>query len=529
MKKILRYFRDFYRQCGGLVLGYLALTIVHKTLAFVSPPALQRLIDAVIGGDRGEFLRMLVANAGIAVAFVIALYWRNYHGERTESRVTAYAEQRVFSDMLRMPYRELKKNLLGHYLHLIDRDVDQITGLAFYDLSVFVLNIVMTAAMLVYLLQCDWVLSMVVLAVLPLFVVLTKLQLPKMKQCQEQVIAKQEDLNDKIDECYNGNESIRSSNAEAFFMKRFEQSIAQWLRVKREYIFRDCTYDMLSITGLMNLANIAIYCIGGWRALNGKISVGTIMTFTMYFSTLWNSIEGFMIFFKEYRMKQISLSRLDEMHALCEEPRAAQPLPPFEKLSCQQIGFAYAEKPVFSDFSMVVNKGERILLTGENGSGKSTVARLLTGLMSPDQGAIYYNDQRIDGIDAAALREKVLLIPTEPFIIEGTVEENLWGRESGQPMDRLAIDRPIEKNGGNLSNGQKKQLQLYRSLAANAEVVIFDEPFNFIDRESKEMLWNEILQTFSDRTLIVISHDPFPSKDCHRIVHLGAREESRAG
>lgn len=64
-------------------------------------------------------------------------------------------------------------------------------------------------------------------------------------------------------------------------------------------------------------------------------------------------------------------------------------------------------------------------------------------------------------------------------------------------------------------------------MAANAEVVIFDEPFNFIDRESKEMLWNEILQTFSDRTLIVISHDPFPSKDCHRIVHLGARRKPR--
>ena len=72
-------------------------------------------------------------------------------------------------------------------------------------------------------------------------------------------------------------------------------------------------------------------------------------------------------------------------------------------------------------------------------------------------------------------------------------------------------------------------MQLCRSLAASAEVLIFDEPFNFIDREAKEEFWNEILQTFSGRTLIVISHDPFPGKDCDRQIAMDRQNAQERG
>lgn len=93
----------------------------------------------------------------------------------------------------------------------------------------------------------------------------------------------------------------------------------------------------------------------------------------------------------------------------------------------------------------------------------------------------------------------------------------LWPRKANRKKWRQPFRRP------------EKQLQLCRSLAASAEVLILDEPFNFIDREAKEAFWNEILQTFSDRTLIVISHDPFPGKDCDRKVEVGQRSSEGQG
>lgn len=521
MKRIIRYFRDFYAHCGGAVIGYLLLTIVHKILAFISPPAAQRLIDAVIGGS--GFVRAMIENAVITLLFVAALYFRNLHGALTENRVTAYAEGRVFSDMLHMPFGRLRGKALGHYLHLIDRDVDQITGLAFYDGTVFTLNVLMTVAMAVYLFRCDWVLTLVVLSVLPLFVIFSKLQLPRLEQAQEAVIEEQENLNDRLDECYAGGESIRATNAETHFMQRFESAVAKWLRAKKRFALCDTTYDILSVTGLMNIADTAIYCIGGWRALTGHMSVGMIMTFSLYFSTLWNSVEGFMEFFKEYRVKQVSLNRLAELHEQSAPiERSVKALTPLKTLSCENLSFAYGEKRVLDGFSLEIRRGERVLITGENGSGKSTLARLLAGLLEPEKGAVCYNGEDIQAIDPAALREKVLLVPSEPFIISGTARDNLWSGADEETLRRAGIDKPIEKGGGNLSNGQKKRLQLCRALASRAEVVIFDEPFNFIDRGAKEDFWREILSTFADRTLVVISHDAFPAKDCGRIVELRA-------
>lgn len=254
--------------------------------------------------------------------------------------------------------------------------------------------------------------------------------------------------------------------------------------------------------------------------MTGKMTVGTITIFSLYFSSLWNSVDGFMAFFKEYRVKLISLSRLTELHSVRPEKTEAEKLPPFEKISCNHIDFSYEERSILSDFSMEIKKGERVLITGENGSGKSTLVRLLTGLLSPDHGSICYNDLSLSEIDGSVLREKILLIPADPFIIDGAPEDNLWKENETQLPQHLRFERPIEKKGANLSNGQKKQLQLYRSLSTDAELVIFDEPFNFIDKSGRAAFWKEILQSFSGRTLIVISHDPFPAKDCDRIINM---------
>ena len=102
----MRYFRQFYAQCGKAVLLYLLLTIVHKILAFISPPITQWLIDAAIAGNASEFWRMLIFEVLTTLAFMAALYLRNVHGDITENRVVAFAEKRTFSDMLRMPYKE---------------------------------------------------------------------------------------------------------------------------------------------------------------------------------------------------------------------------------------------------------------------------------------------------------------------------------------------------------------------------------------------------------------------------------------
>ena len=160
-------------------------------------------------------------------------------------------------------------------------------------------------------------------------------------------------------------------------------------------------------------------------------------------------------------------------------------------------------------------------ISGENGSGKSTLARILVGLLPISGGKITYNGRDYAGLDVGSLRQHVVLVPSDAFLIGGSLEENFWGRTPTGPVPSFLSGRNFKAGGANLSSGQKKQLQLCRCLGAEGDVYILDEPFNFVDQEAKAQLWALILQVFQDKTLLVISHDPFPEGGWDKVIRIG--------
>ena len=242
----------------------------------------------------------------------------------------------------------------------------------------------------------------------------------------------------------------------------------------------------------------------------------------MYFSSLWGYVDGFMAFAKEYKLKKISLDRLTELHEQNREPKRVPSgtLPPFETLEVRGLGCSYGQKKVLNDLSFTLHRGDRMLILGENGSGKSTLARILCKLLTPTSGQLLYNGLDYKDLDEALLRSRVLLIPADAFIIEGSWVDNLLGARPSVEVPKGLRDIAIEKKGVNLSSGQRKQLQFLRCLSSDADVIILDEPFNFVDRDSKTRLWKNILQTCGEKTFVVISHDSMPKDDCNRLLQL---------
>ena len=526
MKKLWRYFHSFYQKHGWLVILYVFLTVLHKGLAFLTPQALQRFIDAAVKQDLKTFTAFFWLNLALTLAFVAALTFRSYIQELGETHAAAMSSERVLRDMLFLPFQKLRQKSVGHYIHLMERDVDRVKGLAFYDLTVFASNVVLTAGMLVYMLQMDGGLSLIVVLTIPLLVLITKIMLPKVEKAEEAALNEAEHVNDMVDDCYTGGETIRASNAESFFAGRAHKAVMRLAALQKKRAKANVLYDALLITGLMNIANILIYCVGGFRVVNGFLTIGVVNTFALYFSSLWNCVEGFMEFVKEYKVKQISLERLSALHRLSlgDEEGCLEKLAPFQRLEVRDLCYAYDEKTVLNHVSFNVQRGERLLITGENGSGKSTLARLLCKLLSPSSGAILYNGCDYRKIDAAVLRSRIQLVPAEAFLVEGDWKDNLLGAAQTIKPPSSLQNISIAKGGGNLSGGQRKQMQLFRCMVSEADVILLDEPFNFLDNEAKQRLWNEILHVFERKTLIIISHDPYPQKDCTRVLPLQGKQ-----
>lgn len=113
------------------------------------------------------------------------------------------------------------------------------------------------------------------------------------------MIDQAEYINDTVNELYSGNETIRASNAEVFFLERVDGVIRRWFGLKKKRAKENVLYDILRITGLMNAAHILIYCQGGLLVSQGTLTIGVVNTFALYFSSLWNSVEGFWDFAKK--------------------------------------------------------------------------------------------------------------------------------------------------------------------------------------------------------------------------------------
>lgn len=527
MKSIRFFFRDFYHKHGWMVWAYGVLVIIHKTLAFISPLMLEKLIDAIVKGESfSTLLHLTIWNLTTVVLFVVVLYARNYFRDHAENRINYMEHERIMQGLLFVPLLRVRRKTVGQYVHMVERDADSVTGLAFADLTIQITNIILSIAILVYMFYTDWVLALVVLASFPVFFVTTKLMIPQIEKSEKAVIEQEEKVNDIIDMLYMGNDSIKAANAQAHFANIANRFTKKLYRLKNRYAVQEDLYDSLFVNGLMNLVNILVFCIGGFRVLHGEIAFGAVNTFTFYFSTLWSNVESFMSFLKQYHVKQLSMERLSDFYKEAHEDtlEKAVALPSFEELQLRNISISLDNSLVLSEFNLSVNKGEKILVTGENGCGKTTLARLLVKLIQPSEGCITYNGINYQAISVTDLRKHIQLVPADPFIIAGDYSENIWTQIGRTSIPEAFIGKYIEKDGANLSSGQKKRIQLDRGVRTSAEVVIFDEPFNFLDNSTKHLVWKMICKEFEERTILIISHDAFIAEECDRVIQIEKTE-----
>jgi subfamily B ATP-binding cassette protein HlyB/CyaB len=264
--------------------------------------------------------------------------------------------------------------------------------------------------------------------------------------------------------------------------------------------------------------------------LHNSITLGMIITFIALSRKIFRAFRSLLDYNLSLQEHQVILNRYFDFkeqeidkHELAVKNQIRHF--DFEKLTLKEIYFAYTdEKYVLSDLNLEIKAGDKIWIKGRNGSGKSTLCNILSFLYLPSKGAIRMNDIDTSMYDERKLKSKVAFVSGDDLIFNESI---LFNIAFGQQVDirkviRYAkaldfydfIDGQAEKfnyvlheKGKNLSTGQRRKLLLLRALMANADLIMLDEIFNGIDKESKfkaEMLLNSI----TDKTFIIISHMP---------------------
>lgn len=292
------------------------------------------------------------------------------------------------------------------------------------------------------------------------------------------------------------------------------------------------------------LATASALGAGGWLALRGEVTVGTVVAFLGYVQGLFGPVQGLTGVYQTFRRASVSVDTvfevLDHHDHLADAPDAVEVPAPEGEVTFEDVHFAYDDgrRSVLGGVDLQVAPVEAVALVGPSGSGKTTLMSLLKRLHDPTSGAV-----RVDGIDLRhlkqhALRRQIGVVMQEPLLFDDTVRANIaYGRPDATLADIEAAaraayahdfiqelprgyDTRVGERGKLLSVGQRQRITIARALLKNPAILILDEPTSALDAEAEAAVQAALRELMRGRTTFVVAHRLSTVVDADRIVVL---------
>ena len=410
------------------------------------------------------------------------------------------------------------------------------------------LLVVLTAAVAF---QVHFGLSMIFILVIPLFGGLLFFIIWRSRAHYRKMLAEYDDMNQTLSETFQGMRTVKSFAAETERKTVFYR-ITNALRNENQAAERLAALNNPLSKMMVNLSILALTWLGGKNIIGGSLSVGSLFCLITYTNQILAQMLIISMILVPMITSQVSLERIREMLEYEDGPRRggqegnahtaaddAMAVPP--EISFENVSFSYggdSSDPLLCDLNFKIHSGEFFGIIGPGGSGKTTLARLLMGLYSPDQGTVKIGSRNCLDFPYAALRSLFGYVPQKAGLFAGTIRENLSG---GKEISEEAIlenacrtacisefieSQPeryeylLQEGGGNLSGGQRQRLCLARGLAGNAPILVLDNMTSAVDRVTEERICRNLREGYSGTTRIVISDRISTIRDAQRILVL---------
>lgn len=362
-------------------------------------------------------------------------------------------------------------------------------------------------------------------------------------------------------------ETVKASGLESDLFSKFAGYYAKTINAQQQLGLSSGILGSLP-TVLTSLAVTSILVVGGFRVMEGSLSIGALVAYQSLTEQFLDPVNELVNFGSTLQDLQADLNRLDDVLENPVDTEAQrevdqQNLTPaytqesfklqgYVDLRGLTFGYSRLEEPLISDLSLSLKPGERVALVGGSGSGKSTVAKLVTGLYQPWSGDILLDGIPRQEITRPILANSLAMVEQEIFLFAGTVRENLTLWDSTVPEEDLVracedaaihdliLNMPggyntqLTEGGMNLSGGQRQRLEIARALVRNPSVLVLDEATSALDAETELIIDRNLRRRGC--SCLVVAHRLSTIRDCDEIIVLsrgkvvqrGTHEELRS-
>ncbi|MEM7106587.1 MAG: ABC transporter ATP-binding protein [Bacteroidota bacterium] len=511
------------------VLIGLILIIISRLANLVLPYASKILMDEVIPQNDLEQLKtlLIVVVSAIAIQALTSFSLTQLLSVEAQHLI-AQLRAKVQRHIIQLPLRFFDNTKTGELVSRIMTDVEGVRNVVGTGLVQLFGGILTSIISLFLLISISPMMTLYVLVPVTIFGVISLKAFEYIRPIFRERGKINAEVTGRLTETLGGVRVIKGFNAEAQEIKTFENGVDRLFRnVKKSLVSTSIVTS--SATFLLGLASTGIMGIGGYMIMEGNLTFGEFLSFTLYLGFMIAPIVQMSNIGSQLTEAFAGLDRTEEiMNMPLEDDGSERHIELTHikgEVKFEKVSFSYEEgKKVVKNISFSAPSGSVTALVGTSGSGKSTIAGLASSFLNPESGCITVDGQDLAEITLRSFRAQLGVVLQDDFLFEGTIRENILFPRPDATNEQLdtavkaayvneftdrfdeGLDTLIGERGVKLSGGQRQRIAIARALLADPRILILDEATSNLDTESETYIQSSLKELMKGRTTFVIAH-----------------------
>ncbi|MBD3882758.1 peptidase domain-containing ABC transporter [Phormidium tenue FACHB-886] len=553
----LNWFLPAIKQHRRVLIEVFVASFFVQLFALANPLMIQVIIDKVIiqkSVDTLHVLGILLLVLSVFEALLTSL--RTYLFVDTTNRIDMSLGSEIIDHLLRLPLRYFERRPVGELATRIN-ELENIRSFLTGTALTVVLDAVFSVIYIVVMFVYSWLLTLVSLVTIPLFVLLAIVASPIIRDQLRVKAERNAETQSYLVEVVGGIQTVKAQNMELRTRWQWQDRYARYVSAGFKTVLTSTTAGSAS-NFLNQLSGLLVLWVGAYLVLQGQLTLGQLIAFRIIAGYVTSPLLRLAQLWQNFQEIGLSIERLSDI--VDSAPEADQidrqniPMPAIQgavKFDDVSFRFGTSGPLQLSSVSLDFPAGVFAGIVGQSGSGKSTMMKLLPRLYDLEQGRILIDGYDISKVELYSLRRQIGIVPQEPLLFDGTVQENIaitCPDASPEEIIRAAevavahefimglpngYNTRVGERGSALSGGQRQRVAIARTVLQNPRLLILDEATSALDYDTERRVCLNLAEAFNDRTVFFITHrlstirsaDTILLMDKGSPVELGTHEE----
>ncbi|MBQ7774687.1 MAG: ABC transporter ATP-binding protein [Lachnospiraceae bacterium] len=529
LKRIFAYLLPYWKQ----MVVVLICILISSAFSLLPSVLTGRIIDeGLIGQDMQKLIVLIVTSLAVTLGANLIRVAESYLNNWIAQHITYDMRNKMYKHLQQMSQSFFTSNNQGDIITRMTSDISGVERIITNTFTSILSNVITLVCAVVIMVQENWILALVGIAVIPLFTIPTRWA----GKTRWTLTREAQDCNDEINGILNetlsvsGQLLVKLFGKEEYEYDKYKEANHRMIRlnIKESMAGR---WFMVIINTFSSVGPMLLYLVGGILMMkhNSTLTVGDITVLVALLGKMYGPVNSLLNIQVEWIRSMALFTRIFEYFDMPVEiknaPDAIIPKHAEGNVAFEHVEFSYTEeRKILKDVSFELKSGNSIAIVGPSGSGKSTIINLIPRLYDVNQGSVSFDGVDVRKLDLGFLRENIGIVSQETYLFNGTIRENLLYAKPDATEEELieackkaniyefiqnqekGLDAVVGNRGLKLSGGEKQRISIARVLLKDPVLFIFDEATASLDSISESKIQEAIDPIIHSRTSILIAH-----------------------